>query len=139
MSDMKLIIGETEYDAGEALAKVSLSTLYELKVRTGYGAKSLAEGAKRIGKMVGEDPMQILEDKEAFQVFRIIVWLARRHAGERMSLDEATDFPLDQMFLGGKDDREQMAAAQEAFADPKATADSAADVSAEPVGAPTTT
>jgi hypothetical protein len=48
-----------------------------------------------------------------------MIWLARRYAGEKVTLDEATDFPLDTFMLVGEDDDE--AEAQEG-PDPKAPA-----------------
>jgi hypothetical protein len=135
MSDMRFQIGDTVYDAGEALNKVSLSTLYELKVRTGYGVKSLAAAAQKVSQFAN-DPLQLLEDKEAFQAFRIIIWLSRKHAGENnLSLDQATDFPIDSLMLLGAPEDEAAAA----DVDPKQ--DSAADagaVEAVPATSPTT-
>lgn len=130
MSSMKFKIGDKDYDAGEALEKVSLSTLYELKVRTGIGVKTMAAMAQKISEY--KDPMDLLEDKEAFQAFRVVIWLARKHAGEHnLSLDQATDFPLDSMLLYTDEDEALAKLEAEAEVDPKA--DSAADASVEPV------
>lgn len=128
MSSMKFKIGDKDYDAGEALQKVTLATLYELKVRTGIGVKSMAAMAQKISEY--ENPMDLLEDKEAFQAFRVVIWLARKHAGEHnLTLDQATDFPLDSMYLYN-DEQEALDKLQaEAEAGPKV--DSAADVSAD--------
>lgn len=138
MSQMKFRIGTgpdaKDYDAEAALEKVSLATLYELKVRTGLGIKSLVDMAKRLSEFQ-EDPMQLLEDKEAFQAFRVVIWLARKHAGEKnISIDDATNFPLNELFLYS--DEEPLE--EQVTPDPKADSGAAGSaVAAAPV--PTTT
>jgi hypothetical protein len=92
---MKFMIGDNEYDAEEGVSKVSLSTLYELKVKHGIGMKTLVEMTRNFANF--KDPLDLLEDKNAFRAFMIIIWLARRHAGERCTLEEASQFPLDSL------------------------------------------
>lgn len=86
---MKFRINGKEYDAGAGLEKATLQTLYVLKVKHGIGLKSLAEAAKRLEKI--SDPMEIMEDTEGLQAFMVIIWLARKHAGEIISLEDAND------------------------------------------------
>lgn len=113
---MKFLIEGREYDAEAGVQKVTLATLYELKVRHGIGMKGIMAAAKKISEFT--DPMDLLEDKEAFQAFRVIIWLARKHAGEKnISLDDATSFPLDTLMLIVEEEDEDEA-------DPKAPADS---------------
>jgi hypothetical protein len=111
---MKFLIAGKEYDAEAGVSKVSLATLYELKVRTGIGMKGIMAAAKKISEFT--DPMDLLEDKDAFQAFRVIIWLARKHAGEKnITLDDATNFPLDSLMLVIEDDDDDTEAV-----DPKA-------------------
>jgi len=125
---MKFMIGDKEYDAEAGVSKVSLATLYELKLRHGIGMKSIVEMTAKIGQFT--DPMEVLEDKDAFQAFRVVIWLARKHAGEHgLSLDQATNFPLDQLRMINDE--------EEPEADPKVPADSAADESGSPTQAST--
>lgn len=115
---MKFMIGDKEYDAEAGVSKVTLATLYDLKLRHGIGMKALVEMTEKFGTFT--DPMDLLEDKNAFQAFRVVIWLARKHAGEKnLSLDDATDFPLDSLLL--------MVDEEEEVPDPKAPEDSAPD------------
>lgn len=114
---MKFLIGDKQYDAEEGLSKVSLATLYELKVKTGIGMKTLAGMAQKLGTYT--DPMDLLEDKDSFRALMIVIWLARRHAGEHLSLEESSSFPLDEFRLVDEERPE------EAEPDPKAPAASA--------------
>lgn len=121
---MKFMIGDKEYDAEEGLSKVSLHTLYELKVKTGIGMKTLAQMAQRLGQF--DDPMDVLDDKDAFRALMIVVWLARRYAGEHLSLEESSSFPLEDFKLVVEDEPEgeedpKAPPASDPAADPEAT------------------
>jgi hypothetical protein len=116
---MKFMIGDNEYDAEAGVSKVALSTLYELKVKHGVGMKTLVEMTRSFANFT--DPMDLLEDKNAFRAFMIIIWLARRHAGERCTLEEASSFPLDSLRIVGEPEPED---------DPKVPAVSSPDESA---------
>lgn len=108
---MKFKINGTEYDPEMGLRKATLQTLFELKVKHGIGMKSLMASAKRMEKI--SDPTDLLEDPEAFQTFMVVIWLARRYAGERLSLEEANDdFGIADLVLVTEDgDAEKLAAA----------------------------
>ena len=125
---MKFMIGDKEYDAEAGVSKVSLATLYELKLRHGIGMKAIVAMTKKIGEFT--DPMDVLEDKEAFQAFRVVIWLARKHAGESgLSLDQATNFPLDQLRMINDEEVDAP--------DPKAQPDSGAGENGSPTTAST--
>ena len=103
MSAMQFRIKGKLYDAEAGLRKVTLLTLFELKSRHGIGMKQLAATAKKFEAIT--DPMELLEDEEAFKLFLVVIWLARKHAGENMTLEEANnDFSLDEMALIVPDD-----------------------------------
>lgn len=89
--------GETVYDCEAGIEKASLGLLYELKVKTGVGVKQLARMVQTLGKF--EDPMDALSDKDAFRALMIVIWLARRHAGEKLSVEEANDVALNDFIL----------------------------------------
>lgn len=89
---MKFRIADKEYDAQEAVENVSLQTLFDLKRRSGVGIKTLVESTKKFKDHA--DPIDLLDDLDALNAFRILIWLARRHQGENLSLEEANDFPL---------------------------------------------
>ncbi len=119
MAGMQFRIKGNLYDAELGLRKASLLTLFELKSRHGVGLKSLASTAKKFEQI--SDPMDLLEDTESFQLFLIIIWMARRYAGEKLTLEQANDdFALDEFSMVLPD-------AEEEAGDPKAPAASAPD------------
>lgn len=101
---MKFLIEGREYDLERGLSKASLYSLFELKSRYGIGVKSMVETAKRMDKM--PDPMDLLDDEDAFKVFLAIVWLARRYAGEKLTLEEANSMALDSLQIVNDEDGE---------------------------------
>lgn len=111
---MKFTINGIEYDVEAGASKATLQTLYVMKTKYGIGVKQLVEMSRKFKTF--ENPLDILDDPDAFNAFRAMIWLARTHAGEKLTLDEACDFPLDQMVFTTPDDDE----AEEA--DPKAVA-----------------
>lgn len=86
---MKFLINNTEYDPVAGMKHVTLQTLYELKARYGIGVKSLKAIAQKMDAM--DDVSDVLEDPESFQVLLVMIWLARRYAGERLTLEQAND------------------------------------------------
>lgn len=115
---MKFTIGEKEYDAEEGASKATLQSLYVMKTKYGIGVKSLVEMSRKFKEFA--NPLDILDDPDAFNAFRAIIWLARIHAGEKLTMEEACDFALDDMKFEVPDD-------PEADADPKAEPASEAD------------
>jgi hypothetical protein len=110
------MIDGKEYDTIHSMQKPSLSILKEMLVKTGMGMKTLAE---RADKLNGITPIDILDDAEHLETLMVLVWLARRVAGEVLTLEEANDFPLDSMLRVVDDKPEEEAP------DPKAQAGSA--------------
>lgn len=92
---MKFRIGDKHYDVEQGAAKATLQTLYVMKTKYGIGMKQLAEVSKKFKTY--KNPMDLLDDPEAFNAFRAMIWLARTHAGEKLTFEEACDFPLDEM------------------------------------------
>lgn len=123
----KITGSDTIYDAQAGVEKASLHQLYELKVKHGIGVKSLARMVQNMSKF--DDPMDVLEDKDGFRALMVVIWLARRYAGENLTMEEATNFPITSMELV---DEEEPEAEDEA---PKAQTDSAPgdDRPADPV------
>jgi hypothetical protein len=107
---MKFLINGNEYDPVLGLQKVTLQTLFELKVKHGISVRDLQTAARKMDDI--KDPMQLLEDVEAFQTFMVIIWLARRYAGEKLSLAEAnSDFGLADLEIVHEETDEPEAAA----------------------------
>jgi hypothetical protein len=91
---VKLEIDGKQYDLEAGMARSDLYTLFELKSKYGIGMQSMLKAAQR---MEGLDPMELLEDAELFQMFLAMIWLARRHAGEKLTLEEAASIPLTEL------------------------------------------
>jgi hypothetical protein len=111
---MKFTIEGREYDVEAGASKATLQTLYVMKTKYGIGVKQLVEMSRKFKTF--KNPLDILDDPDAFNAFRAMIWLARVHAGEKITMDEACDFPLDQMVFTSPDDE------AEDEADPKAEA-----------------
>jgi hypothetical protein len=127
----KIAGNDTIYDAQAGVEKATLHQLYELKVKHGIGVKTLANMVHHMSKF--EDPTDVLDDKDGFRALMIVIWLARRHAGEHtLSLEDATSFPISDLEMV-----EEEPPAEEA-GDPKAPTDSDPAASVDP-GAPTST
>lgn len=125
---MKFMIrgNDTVYDAEAGVEKATLHQLYELKVKHGIGVKTLAKMVQGMSKF--DDPTDVLDDKDGFRALMIVIWLARRHAGESsLSLEEATSFPISDLEM--VDETPEV----EADADPKEQTDSAPVVD-QPMG-----
>ena len=95
---MKIRILDTEYDVTDAVNRASLNDLMELKVKTrkdGYSGVSaltikttfetLSERAKT-GDLEGVD---LFDDPEFIINMVGVMWLTRRRAGEKLSVEEA--------------------------------------------------
>ena len=105
---MQLVIQGTRYDLIETLSKPSLNDLYYLKVKTkstdypaGVSLKSMVPVMLRMADL--DDPAGILDDPELLLNLRALVFLCRRHAGEKLTLDEANDFPIDEFSFERED------------------------------------
>ena len=109
---------DTIYDAQAGVEKATLHQLYELKVKHGIGVKTLARMVQNMGKF--EDPTDVLEDKDGMRALMIVIWLARQHAGEKLSLEEANSFPISDLEMVDEE-------VPEAEYDPKAPTSSAPD------------
>jgi hypothetical protein len=96
---MIFIIEGKEYDVDQGMAKVTLQTLFELKAKHGISAKDLQGMAGYLQKFNGKDPAELLDDKVALRGLMVVIWLARKHAGEKLSMEEANSFPMDQFLI----------------------------------------
>lgn len=91
---MKIIIEGKEYDLTAALQRPTLFLVREMKIRTGYGMKSLKEQSERFKGLTEDD---FLEDADLMGAFMAMIWLARRTAGENLSLEAANSFDFNEM------------------------------------------
>lgn len=91
---MKLEIDGKQYDLEAGMSHADLYTLFELKSKYGIGMQSMLKAAER---MKGLDPMALLDDVELFQTFLAMIWLARRYAGEKHTLEESCSIQLTEL------------------------------------------
>ncbi|WP_422934982.1 hypothetical protein [Sinomonas sp. P47F7] len=105
---MKFRLNGREYDIEAALQRPTLLMLREMKIRTGYGIKSIRDAAPKFQDLFGgaeglseeekEDLfMEVVDDPDFLGVFIAVIWLARRHAGENLTFEEAGDFDIDSL------------------------------------------
>lgn len=89
---MKVILGGTEYDL-ESVGRLTLWDGMELKKQTGI---TLNEFMERASKFTGEESPTEYDDETLLMV-GIMVWMARRRAGENLTLEQACDFPINEL------------------------------------------
>lgn len=87
---MKIIIQGREY-AAVADDSITLADLVVLKAQTGLSRADLFDLFESV-KGLSEAQMQ--RSDEALLIAGVSVWLARRHAGEQLTLEEACDVPM---------------------------------------------
>ena len=90
---MKLGIDGKAYDLKGALSSPSLNDLHALLLSTGVGVKTLKLRMQRVDDL--PDFEDLFEDAELMVALKAVIWLARRKAGERLTIDEANDFGMD--------------------------------------------
>ncbi len=88
---MKIKIGETQYDAAE-IGRLSLYDLIELKKQTGLDVDDITGPLEAM-----KDDESLISTGSGVIALAALVWLARRKAGETLTLEEATDFPLEDL------------------------------------------
>jgi hypothetical protein len=88
---MKLKIEGKTYDIGAALERPTLFLVREMKIRTGYGMKSLMEAAEGFE---GKSGPEIMDDENLIGALIAMIWLARRTAGEQLTFEEAGSFDM---------------------------------------------
>lgn len=101
---MKLVIGSTQYDLEHAMQKASLNDLYDMTFQTGVGMSSLGSSLEGVNT---DDLDAVMDDPKVFQALRCLIFLARRYAGEKVSVAQANAFPFsDLSFLEDETDEE---------------------------------
>lgn len=102
---MKIIISGREY-AAVPLNKASLSQLLALKKSSGLGLDVLKEAATRYEDILRDESIPqdekgvaLLSDEQGLLSLAAMVFLSRWAAGDRLSFEEAADFPLDELSM----------------------------------------
>ena len=90
---MKIMIQGREYTA-VADDSITLADLVVLKAQTGLSRADLFDLFEQVQ---GLSEAQMQRSDEALLIAGVSVWLARRHAGEQLSLEQACDVPMGQV------------------------------------------
>ncbi len=88
---MKIKIGDAEYDAAE-IGRLSLYDLIELKKQTGLEVDDITGPLEDM-----KDDQSLISTGSGVIALAGLIWLTRRKAGENLTLEEATDFPLEDL------------------------------------------
>lgn len=106
-------VGEAVFSLEESVNGAALGDLYALKVQTrkdgspGVSVKTISETFTRIGEMAQRDdfsPLDMLDDDVFIQNMVGVVFLARRKAGEQITVDDAARVSFDDIGFVADDD-----------------------------------
>jgi hypothetical protein len=95
---MKIKIQGTEYEMA-SIGKATLFDVMEIKKQTGMTIGEVEEHLTGVANS-GDDETNgaaLLSNPEALVALGALIWLTRRRAGEVLTLEQACDFPLDEM------------------------------------------
>lgn len=95
---MKIKIGEHTYDVTE-MGKMSLYDLIALKQQTGLDVDDITGPLEQ-----AKEDESMLSTGAGVIALAGLIWLTRRKAGETLTLEQATDFPLDELEFIDDDD-----------------------------------
>lgn len=93
---MKVIIQGHEYDF-DSLGTMTLFDSLELQKQTGMSVQEFADRGQLLAAAAAEAEaaeVQLEPDGDMLLLLAIMIWLVRRRAGERLTLEQATDFPM---------------------------------------------
>jgi hypothetical protein len=90
---MKIRISGVEYNAA-LLGQLTLFDILELKRQTGLSVDELQSAFADVDP---DNPEAAMRSEDTLVGFGAVIWLARRKAGERLTFEQACDFPLDQL------------------------------------------
>lgn len=91
---MKVLIEGTAYSMA-AIGRFTMFDLLAMKEVTGVDFDTLQQRLSDMETM--SDPSDMLGSEEHLRAFGALIWLLRRKAGERLTFEEALDFPLSEM------------------------------------------
>ena len=98
---MKVVIDGVKYGLEESVTKATLGDLYVLKVKLGVSVKSISATFGRLGGMTA---MDMLDDAEVLLNLQGVIWLARRKAGEPLTVEEAGEVPFTDLSIEDDDE-----------------------------------
>jgi hypothetical protein len=93
---MRFQIGDRTYNV-DAINKASLTDILNLKKFTGLTLAEVQEGHARLQSFT--NPEDALSDTSALMALGAAIWLARWKGGDKLTFEEACDFPLDELVI----------------------------------------
>lgn len=87
-----LIVSGQSYSLEDTIAKSTLGDLTALKMSTGIGIKTIKDSIIRMA--ASGSPDDFLDDEIILRSIGALVWLAKRRAGETLTIEQATDVPM---------------------------------------------
>lgn len=103
---MKLKIQGTEYSV-DGLSRIGLFDILELKRQTGMTVDELQDRLTVVVSDADGDADQtaagLLGDESGILALAALIWLTRRKAGESLTLEQACDFPLEELEIVAED------------------------------------
>lgn len=97
---MKIVIQGKAYEMA-SIGKATLFDVMEIKKATGMTIGEMEQHLTALAGSGTEDPetagAELLNNPEGMIALGALVWLTRRRAGEVLTLEQACDFPLDEL------------------------------------------
>jgi hypothetical protein len=105
---MKIKIQGKEYPMA-SIGKATLFDVMEIKKATGMTIGEVEEHLTAMSTDSSEGTgAEMLSNPEALIALGALIWLTRRRAGEHLTLEQACDFPLDEMeFVAEEGDEDE--------------------------------
>lgn len=106
------VISGTRYEP-QNVSGIGLIELKEIKRQTGLTPRRLEECYRDLVELGDEgaafsDLADMLGSDDHLDMFTVMIWLARRRAGESLTIREAADFPMDEFLIEGADDEPEL-------------------------------
>lgn len=104
---MYVVVAGTKYEFN-ALNKASLLDLIELKKQTGLTTGALEQLVTKLEQAKDDPEFSFIDDEGNLIALAVMIWLARRRAGERaLKFEESADVPLHEItFVAEEGDEE---------------------------------
>lgn len=103
----KLVIQGTPYELEDAIGEAAIGDLYTLKVKLGISVKTINQTFKLIGEEAKRDDFEavdLLDNPDLLLNLQGLIWLAKRKAGEKVTLDAAGQIPFSALSFETDDD-----------------------------------
>lgn len=94
---MKLLISGTAYDLEDAIGEAAIGDLYTLKIKLGISIKTINTTFETMGEMSKSDEfdaMDLLDNPDVMLNLQGLIWLAKRKAGESLTVEDAGRVPF---------------------------------------------